>query len=124
MQYSNLAPGNYRFRVIACNNSGVWNEEGAVLDFAVAPAYYQTNWFRALCAAVFLGLLWVMYQLRIQQARSQEKKLRDVIETMPTFAWTALPDGSIEFANRSWLEYTGLSMEQTVGSGLGRCCSP
>ena len=34
VQYSNLAPGNYRFRVIACNNSGVWNEEGASLDFA------------------------------------------------------------------------------------------
>ena len=31
--YTNLAPGQYRFRVIACNNSGVWNEEGASLDF-------------------------------------------------------------------------------------------
>jgi hypothetical protein len=46
-QYSNLAPGNYRFRVIACNNSGVWNEAGDSLDFSVDPAYYQTNWFRA-----------------------------------------------------------------------------
>ena len=46
VQYSNLAPGNYRFRVTACNNSGVWNEEGASLDFAIPPAYYQTNWFR------------------------------------------------------------------------------
>ena len=33
VQYSNLPPGNYRFRVTACNNSGVWNEEGAALDF-------------------------------------------------------------------------------------------
>ena len=49
--YNNLPPGNYRFRVTACNNSGVWNEEGASLDFAIAPAYYQTNWFRALCVA-------------------------------------------------------------------------
>ena len=46
VQYTNLAPGNYRFRVIACNNSGVWNEQGDVLDFSIAPAYYQTNWFR------------------------------------------------------------------------------
>ena len=44
---SNLAPGNYRFRVTASNNSGVWNEEGAFLDFSMDPAYYQTNWFRA-----------------------------------------------------------------------------
>ena len=50
VQYSNLAPGPYRFRVIACNNSGVWNEQGDTLEFSIAPAYYQTNWFRALCA--------------------------------------------------------------------------
>ncbi len=71
VEYSNLAPGNYRFRVIACNNSGVWNEEGDVLDFSIAPAYYQTNWFRALCAAFFLALAWAAYQLRVRQLRQQ-----------------------------------------------------
>ena len=44
--YTNLSPTNYRFRVIACNNSGVWNETGASLNFSIAPAYYQTAWFR------------------------------------------------------------------------------
>ena len=63
VQYSNLAPGAYRFRVIACNNSGVWNEQGDTLDFSVAPAYYQTNWFRALCACLFLVLLWAAYRV-------------------------------------------------------------
>jgi signal transduction histidine kinase/ligand-binding sensor domain-containing protein len=65
--YSNLRPRNYRFRVTACNNSGVWNEAGAFLDFSVAPAYYQTLWFRLSCVAAFLALLWVLYQLRLQQ---------------------------------------------------------
>jgi signal transduction histidine kinase/ligand-binding sensor domain-containing protein len=65
--YTDLDPGNYRFRVIASNNSGVWNEEGASLDFSVAPAYWQTNWFRAACVAVFLLVLWALYQLRLQQ---------------------------------------------------------
>ena len=69
--YSNLSPANYRFRVIACNNSGVWNEQGAFLDFAIAPAYYQTNWFRALCAAIFPALLWAAYQLRVRQLHQQ-----------------------------------------------------
>ena len=54
VQYSNLGPGTYRFRVIASNNSGVWNEQGDTLEFSVEPAYYQTNWFRALCAGVGL----------------------------------------------------------------------
>jgi signal transduction histidine kinase/ligand-binding sensor domain-containing protein len=66
-EYSNLAPGNYRFRVIASNNSGVWNETGASLDFSIAPAYWQTGWFRALCVAAMLALLWVLYRLRMRQ---------------------------------------------------------
>ena len=51
--YSNLSPRNYRFRVIASNNSGVWNETGDSLEFSIAPAYYQTNWFRASLVAAF-----------------------------------------------------------------------
>ena len=46
--YTNLPPGNYRFRVMACNNSGVWNEEGAFLDFSIAPTFYQRTSFRVL----------------------------------------------------------------------------
>lgn len=69
VQYSNLPPGPYRFRVIACNNSGVWNEQGDSLEFSVAPAYYQTNWFRALCAVLVLALVWAIYQIRVRQLR-------------------------------------------------------
>jgi signal transduction histidine kinase/ligand-binding sensor domain-containing protein len=65
--FNDLAPGNYRFRVIASNNSGVWNEEGAALDFSIAPAYWQTTWFRAACVAAFLFMLWALYQLRLRQ---------------------------------------------------------
>jgi signal transduction histidine kinase len=71
VQYSNLPPGDYVFRVTAANNSGVWNETGASLDFSIAPAYYQTTWFRALCVAAFAGLLWALYQYRLRQVRRQ-----------------------------------------------------
>jgi signal transduction histidine kinase/ligand-binding sensor domain-containing protein len=71
VHYTNLGPGTYRFRVIACNNSGVWNQEGALLVFSIAPAYYQTNWFRVLCVVVFLVLLWAAYQLRVRQLAHQ-----------------------------------------------------
>jgi signal transduction histidine kinase/ligand-binding sensor domain-containing protein len=70
-QYTNLPPGTYRFRVIACNNSGVWNERGDTLEFSVAPTYYQTNWFRALCALLFLALLWAAYEFRVRQIHRQ-----------------------------------------------------
>jgi signal transduction histidine kinase/ligand-binding sensor domain-containing protein len=67
VQYSNLPPGPYRFRVIACNNSGVWNQQGDALEFSIAPAYYQTNWFRALCGLFLFGLLWAAYRFRVRQ---------------------------------------------------------
>jgi len=71
VHYTNLAPRAYRFRVLGCNNSEVWNAQGDALDFSIAPAYYQTNWFRALCAAAFLVLLWGAYQLRLRQLQHQ-----------------------------------------------------
>jgi PAS domain S-box-containing protein len=63
--YTNLDPRSYQFHVIACNNDGVWNEVGASLNFSIAPAYYQTSWFRAACLALFLVLLWMLYRLRV-----------------------------------------------------------
>ena len=69
--YSNLPPRNYTFRVKACNNSGVWNEAGASLDFSIAPAYYQTTWFRVSCMAAFLLFLWVLHRLRLRRLAYQ-----------------------------------------------------
>jgi PAS domain S-box-containing protein len=122
--YTNLPPRDYRFRVIASNNSGVWNEEGASLEFAIEPAYFQTSWFRTLCAVTILVLLWAAYLLRIRRLRQQERSLRDVIETIPTFAWTAQRDGAIDFANRYWEKYSGLSAEKTAGSGWQEAVHP
>jgi signal transduction histidine kinase len=65
--YTNLGPRSYRFRVIACNNSGVWNETGDTLEFSIAPAYYQTTLFYASCVAAFLAMLWGLYRLRLHQ---------------------------------------------------------
>jgi signal transduction histidine kinase/ligand-binding sensor domain-containing protein len=58
--YSGLAPKEYRFRVMASNNDGVWNEAGAVWSFSIEPAFYQTAWFRVLCALAGAGLIWAV----------------------------------------------------------------
>jgi PAS domain S-box-containing protein len=118
--YSNLPPRNYTFRVKACNNSGLWNEAGASLNFSVAPAYYQTYWFRLSCFAAFIGLLWALHRWRIHQLKRQERRLRDVVETIPAMTFTALPDGFTTFVNKRWTEYTGLSVEETSGIGWQR----
>jgi len=69
--YTRLPPGHYRFHVIACNNDGVWNDVGATVDFSIGPAWFQTVWFRGLCVAVLLLLLWALYQLRLKQVERQ-----------------------------------------------------
>ncbi len=58
-------PGS--IKLTASDNSGVWNEAGTFLDFSIAPAYYQTLWFRLCCAAAFMVLLWALYQLRVRE---------------------------------------------------------
>ena len=78
--YTNLPPREYHFRVIASNNDGVWNETGTLLDFSIAPAYYQTTWFRLACLACFALLLWALHQLRLrQQAREFNMRLEERI---------------------------------------------
>lgn len=65
--YTNLAPGSYRFHVIAANDSGIWNERGAAVDFVIPPTFLQSWWFVALCAVVAGLLLWLAYSLRVAQ---------------------------------------------------------
>jgi signal transduction histidine kinase len=69
--YTNLDPGSYRFRVIACNNDGVWNDVGATLQFVVLPAFDQTAWFRIFCLVALAGCLWLLYLLRLKRATAQ-----------------------------------------------------
>ena len=65
--YTNLGPRTYRFRVIACNEDGVWNESGAAFTFIILPTYYQTLWFEALCVLALVALLMAAYRFRLRQ---------------------------------------------------------
>jgi signal transduction histidine kinase len=76
--YSDLPPRQYKFRVMASNNDGVWNETGASFDFFIAPAYYQTTWFRSGTIVALLALVWATYQLRLRRmAAAFEGRLQE-----------------------------------------------
>jgi PAS domain S-box-containing protein len=122
--YTNLGPGSYRFRLVASNSEGLWNGPETTITLNVAPAYYQTYWFRLLCIAVFMALLWAWYQTRVHQLQEQEKKFRDAVETMPALAFVADPKGKRTFMNRGWLEYAGLYPEEASASGWERTTHP
>jgi ligand-binding sensor domain-containing protein/two-component sensor histidine kinase len=69
--YTNIPPGNYTFKVIACNNDGVWNQVGTAYNFYLQPYFYQTYWFYTLCAAG-VGLSGIgVYRLRVKHMESK-----------------------------------------------------
>jgi signal transduction histidine kinase/ligand-binding sensor domain-containing protein len=80
--YTNLPPRDYRFRVIAANNSGVWNEVGASIDFVVPPAYYQTRWFLALSVGVVVGLVWAAHRIRVRVVERHQREITALNERM------------------------------------------
>lgn len=73
--YTNLPPGDYVFRVMASNNDGVWNEQGAQVRFTLLPQWHQTWWLRALAVLAALGLVAALVRLRLRTARERERAL-------------------------------------------------
>lgn len=77
--YTNLPPGEYRFRVIARNSDGVWNMTGAEFGFKVAPFFYQTNEFKVACAGM-LGLSsWGLIRLSLRQLQRRNQRLEEKV---------------------------------------------
>jgi signal transduction histidine kinase/CheY-like chemotaxis protein len=76
--YTNLDPGNYVFRVIASNNDGVWNEEGASIKIAITPPWWETLWFRICMALVAVAILYggFRWRIRASEARSRELEIQ------------------------------------------------
>jgi signal transduction histidine kinase/ligand-binding sensor domain-containing protein len=80
--YTDLPPRQYRFRVAAANNSGVWNEIGATVDLLIVPAYYQTRWFLALSVGVVLAAVWVAHRVRLRMVQKHEREISSLNERL------------------------------------------
>jgi signal transduction histidine kinase len=119
--YSDLRPGSYRFRVIASNDAGVWDESGASLNFSVLPAYYQTVWFRASCAGIFLFLLWALYEFRVRQLHRQFAIALDVRVQERTRIARDLHDTLLQSFNALLLRFQTASELLNARPNEGKC---
>lgn len=74
-RYTNLDPGSYTFQVIAANEDGVWNTEGARLQLEILPEFWQATWFRMLVLALLMAIVLAFYRWRIASvaARAAER---------------------------------------------------
>ncbi len=77
--YTNIAPGTYQFKVIASNNDGVWNEEGATLTIRVLPYFWQTTWFRLLAVSGFLLVLAGLIYWQLGKVQSKNAELEKMV---------------------------------------------
>ena len=78
--YSNLRPGSYRFRVIAANNDGVWNEQGASVDIRIEPRFYQTWLFDGLCILLAVLAIVAGNRLNTRLIRRRAAQLTRLVE--------------------------------------------
>jgi signal transduction histidine kinase len=69
--YTNLPPRQYRFRVSATGGDGTWSDPGVLLEFGVAPMFYQTRWFLALGVLAVAGLVYAAWRMHVRQVRHQ-----------------------------------------------------
>jgi ligand-binding sensor domain-containing protein/signal transduction histidine kinase len=75
--YTKLTPGKFIFRVIACNEDGVWNETGATISVTVEPPFWRTPWFIAATILFFIGALaGTIYLISTAKLKRQLRALR------------------------------------------------
>ncbi|CAN5372202.1 two-component regulator propeller domain-containing protein [soil metagenome] len=80
VSYSNLKPGDYIFKVKACNSEGVWNETGTQLSICITPPWWKTWWFRSgMLLLIIFGTFW-FFQNRTASLRKQKLLLENTVE--------------------------------------------
>lgn len=73
--YSRLAPGSYRFRLIASDDTGAWSAQEASFNVTVLPAFWQTTWFALALVAAAAALIWAFVRWRVSVARQRVQRV-------------------------------------------------
>lgn len=79
--YTNLDPGDYVFKVIASNNDGVWNEEGASIKLTITPPWWEMAWFRIGMLFLVIGLIYGGFRYRVRSVERQNRQLEIRVAT-------------------------------------------
>jgi len=92
IEYTNLAPGDYTFHVMAANKDGVWNSEEATFSFTVSPHFYQSAWFYLIIIILSGLILYGLYKWRVYGIEQMNLKLRKVNGELDSFVYSASHD--------------------------------
>lgn len=80
INYSNLSPGVYTFKVWASNSDGIWCKEPKILTINISAPYWSTWWFIAICVGSLSLIIYLFYLWRIRSMKSQKERLAFLVE--------------------------------------------
>jgi signal transduction histidine kinase/ligand-binding sensor domain-containing protein len=80
VEYRNLQPGSYVFKVKGSNNDGVWNETGVAVTFTILPPFWDTWWFQGIVALILVGSVILGYGLRVRSVEARSRQLETLVE--------------------------------------------
>jgi ligand-binding sensor domain-containing protein/signal transduction histidine kinase/DNA-binding response OmpR family regulator len=85
--YTNLAPGNYTFRVKASNNDGIWNEHGPSIVITITPPFWETWWFRTLAFILLVSIILRVYRFKrkLEWRKLEEQKKEEMHQVQLQF---------------------------------------
>jgi ligand-binding sensor domain-containing protein/two-component sensor histidine kinase len=77
--YPDLRPGNYTFKLMACNEDGVWTAAPVTLKFSIIPPWWQSWWFITLVVVSVLSIIWIIFRWRVNSIKEKAKEQQDKI---------------------------------------------
>jgi diguanylate cyclase (GGDEF)-like protein len=125
--YASLPAGNYTLRVAATNRAGVWSPHELRVPVSIAPAFYETWWFRTALALALAALVYGGYRIRVRQLRARGAALERVVAARTEelrVAYAKIEEASLTDAltglrNRRYVEQTIAADQAIVERGGG-----
>ena len=115
--YTNIPPGEYRFRVLASRDGQKWYGEKVNVAFTLQPRYYQTLGFAALMGILVAGCALALHRVRVGHLRDNERKLVQLVEKRTSELRQSRDDLEIRVADRTLdLLKSNLSLEAEVAT--------
>lgn len=92
IEYTNLPPGTYTFRVIAAIGDGPWSMQTSSAPITIQPYFYQTLWFQSAVVAFIIVLLVAFYKWRVRFIVKRNEELIKVNTELDRFVYSASHD--------------------------------
>lgn len=122
--YTNMPPGNYRFRVQAARSDGTWPTADTSIAVKLPPRFYQTIWFRVACGLIAIGAILGVVALgarmwgrrRAQrEMQRRDQRFRALVENSSDGIFLMNHEGRITYASPATVRVLGYPSNECEG---------